>query len=752
MTNAQANKILALMLGLAIVMGVVVAGLMLPGAALLGMTARESAKAVEKLPAAFDTGELAQTSRILDAKGNLITTIYDQNRVYRPLTQISRTMVSALLAIEDYRFYQHGAIDLKGTLRAFITNEAHSGVVQGGSSITQQLVKQTLLNEAKTPAERKAAIDDSYTRKLRELRYAIALEQTHSKDWILERYLNTAYFGDGAYGVQAAAEHYFGVNANQLNVRQSALLAGLVKNPSGYDPTNYPDAAIARRNVVLDRMAQLNVITQDKAEGLKKKPLGLHVKHAQNGCVNSSAPFYCDFVLKYLLQDPDLGATVADRETLLKSGGLTIHTTMEPLNQKAAAKAVHADVYATDDAIGAVAEEQPGTGNVLALAQSRPMGTKVKKGETYINYTIPKGYGGATGFQAGSTFKAFTLAAAIEQGIPLSTVLDAQHSMIFDESSYANCPGEPAFSGTWPVSNDTTDGVMNVYTGTRESVNTFYAQLERITGVCAPYRLAKKMGIELTDPKAERLPSFTLGVVDVSPLEMAGAYATFGARGVYCKPRPVSEITDATGQVVKDYPKQCAQVMSHDTADAVSDVLRGLQEPGGWGYAAGTSLHTADGRTIPSAGKTGTTQDGKSVWYMAYTPEIATAAMIAGADDRGRPISLVGKIVGGSYHTVSGAGFAAPLWAAAMQPVGKTLHVVDFVPPPASITDGGSGDYYSPPVIETPPTYGGDSGDGGDNGDNGNNGDGHDNGNPAEPPTNPTPPDPGPGPGNGNGP
>lgn len=179
-----------------------------------------------ELPTELEPGDLAQRSKIVDASGRTITTLYDENRITRPLDQISRTMVQAIVSIEDYRFYQHGALDLKGTLRAFITNKANSGVVQGGSSITQQLVKLTLLSQATTDAERKAVTADSYARKIQELRYAIALEQSHSKDWILERYLNTAYFGDGAFGVQAAAKHYFNVNSDKLTLTQAAVLAG----------------------------------------------------------------------------------------------------------------------------------------------------------------------------------------------------------------------------------------------------------------------------------------------------------------------------------------------------------------------------------------------------------------------------------------------------------------------------------------------------------------------------------------------
>ncbi|MGB0101187.1 MAG: biosynthetic peptidoglycan transglycosylase, partial [Nocardioides sp.] len=211
---------LGVMLVVAVAMGVIVAGLAIPFAGLLGVGANQVAAATDNLPAELETDPLPQKTAVLDSEGNTIATLYDENRVNVSLDQISRTMVKAIVAIEDYRFYEHGALDLKGTLRAFITNQANDGVVQGGSSITQQMVKMTLQSQAKTKAERAAASEDSYARKLTELRYAIAIEQLHSKDWILERYLNIAYFGDGTYGVQSAARHYFNKNAKQLNLRE----------------------------------------------------------------------------------------------------------------------------------------------------------------------------------------------------------------------------------------------------------------------------------------------------------------------------------------------------------------------------------------------------------------------------------------------------------------------------------------------------------------------------------------------------
>ena len=421
------------------------------------------------------------------------------------------------MAIEDYRFYQHGALDIRGTIRAFVTNQARGGAVQGGSSITQQMVKQTLLYQADGAEERAAATEETYARKLRELRYAIAFEKQHSKNWILERYLNIAYFGDGAFGVQSAARHFFSKNAKSLNVKQAATLAGLVKNPVGYDPVDYPERAIGRRNVVLDRMAELGVITADKAEKLKGQKLGLKLEKAPNGCQQSQAQFFCDYVVNYLLTDKTFGDTKKERMTTLKTGGLTINTTLDLDMQKAADAAVRAHVNPTDQAIGGLAMVEPGTGQVRAIAQSRPMGTNKAAGETHLNYVVPKKYGDANGFQAGSTFKVFVLASAINQGIPLSTSISSPQTMHFDDADFETCDGPYAGDGEgWDPQNSTCEGTFNLYTGTQKSVNTFFAQLEVETGMCEPLELAKEMGVRV--PKAQQVPAWILGVSDSNPL------------------------------------------------------------------------------------------------------------------------------------------------------------------------------------------------------------------------------------------
>jgi membrane peptidoglycan carboxypeptidase len=268
----------------------------------------------------------------------------------------------------------------------------------------------------------------------------------------------------------------------------------------------------------------------------------------------------------------------------------------------------------------------------------------------------------------------FVLAEAINQGIPLSTTINSPEEMNIPDEEFENCDGPYAGDGEgWNVSNSTGSGTFNLYTGTQQSVNTFFAQLETMTGMCEPLRLAKEMGVKV--PLAQKVPSWILGVSDSNPLEIAQAYATFAARGLHCEPRPVTQVLDSSGSVLEDFATECEQVMPGATADAVNDILRGVMEPGGFGSNIAIDK--------PSAGKTGTNQNNMSVWFAGYTPTIATAAMVAGANQFGEWVSLNGQVVGGSYiGEAFGSTVAGPIWGDAMAAISAKLPYEDFQAPP----------------------------------------------------------------------
>jgi membrane peptidoglycan carboxypeptidase len=311
------------------------------------------------------------------------------------------------------------------------------------------------------------------------------------------------------------------------------------------------------------------------------------------------------------------------------------------------------------------------------------MGRSKKKGESYINFVVPTAYGQSGGFPAGSTFKMFTVAAALKNGIDVGQTYNSPDNMTIPGGSYRTCEGLTV-TDDWKVGNSTTSGRMNMYTGFRQSVNTYFAQLEKQAGLCNTVRAAEAMGIAV--PDNNQVGPFTLGVTDVSPLEMAAAYATPASGGMYCKPRPIDEILDIKGEVVKKFDASCERVMTKDQAAQVNDIARGLQEPGGFGHSNGTAL------SVPSAAKTGTTQENKAVWYTGYTPELSTASMIAGVitNDKqeaknGRPKSLEGVTINGrllDFGSVGGSSLAGPMWAKAMQAIQGNLTPVNFDTPP----------------------------------------------------------------------
>jgi len=664
--------------------GVLVAGLLLPVATLVGITTRNVAEGFQDLPLELRETPIPQRTTVLDSRGEPLAYFYSENRQDVPLSDMSRIMRRAVIAIEDSRFYDHGALDVKGTVRALINN-AFNGATQGGSSITQQLVKMTLLEQADTEAERLAATEQSVARKLNELRYAIAYEREYEKNEILRNYLNIAYFGDRAYGIDAAAEHYFSVDASELNLKQSALLAGLVKNPTAYDPTDNRDEAKARRNVVLMRMAELGMIRDGVAKKLAEEGLGLDLTPFNNGCVSTRAPFFCDYVRRYLLEEDFLGDTRDEREYNLETAGLTIKTTLDLRMQKAADASVRNHVYPTDNAIGGMALVVPRTGEVRALSQSRPMGRDKNSGETYLNYTVPAKYGDGRGFQGGSTFKAFVLATALKKGYsPRETAFYAPSSLVMPEGSYRSCDGTTPEA--WPVQTSTTSGYMDMYRGTQMSVNTYYAQLEKLAGLCPSVNMARSMGIDVpSGADGDEVGPFTLGVTSTNPLDMAAAYATFPARGMYCTPTPVTEILDNDGEPVVIVEPDCERLLTRNVADTVNDILRGVQEPGGFGYNNGANLK------IPSAAKTGTIQKSMTVWFMGYTPDLVASAMVAGADRQGNWVTLDGQTVGGTFiSSASGSSVASPMWKGTMGAIQKQLSGRNFVKPDLSkfIPDG----------------------------------------------------------------
>lgn len=665
----------ARLLGLGALAGFLVAGALTPVVGVGAGLATRSLEGFESLPVTLRTPSLAQQTVIEAADGTPFATLYYQNRINVPLSQVAPIMQKALIAIEDERFFQHHGVDLRGTLRGIISTLT-GRQVQGGSTLTQQLVKQILVATAPDATAAAAAIARTPARKLREARYALALERKYSKAQILESYLNIAYFGAGAYGIEAASRRYFSKKASELNLAEASLLAGLVQQPVGYDPIRHPQAATARRSAVLRHMVRLHDITQAQADAVERTRVVdiLHLSSMPNGCTGSIAPFLCDYVMQSIRTDVAFGPTLADRDALLRQGGLHIRTTLSLKAQKAAQKAVDKAIPRTDASgkAAAITLVEPGTGEIKAMAENRLWGTS-GVGVTTYNYNATMAYGGTRGMQAGSTFKVFVLAAAMEKGVNANQVIDSPKTRTF--SNFYGCGANAgSLFPPYTVSNSTHSGRFNMYTGTAESVNTYFMAIEEQTGVCRPTEIARSMGVTKSDGSAlEAVPSFVLGANEVAPISLATAYATFAAHGRYCPAHAVVAITRADGTQIPMPPTVCTQAVARGVADGVAVMLRGVID--------GSDPHRTGGTMAlgrPAAGKTGTTNDSAAVWFCGFTPDLAGCAWVG--DPRGGFKYKMSDIVINHvrYTPVYGASIPGPIWKATMLGALKGSPAVPF--------------------------------------------------------------------------
>jgi len=670
-TTVTAVRALPAVLAATVTLGLAAAGIVAPSLTTTGATIKAAAKFYADLSVDLPAQPLPQRSVILAADGSKIAEFYSENRVLAPLSKVAPVAKHAIVAIEDSRFYEHHGLDVRGTGRAMLKTSTGSAR-QGGSTITQQYVKNVLLNDAETDDEKAAATAVSLERKLREAKLAISLEKRLTKDQILEGYLNIAYFGDGAYGIGTAAKHYFGVSAARLTLAQAALIAGIVQNPTGYDPTRHPLAAKGRRNLVLARMRDLGHITPAQAAKAQHATLGLHVKEPANGCATSKYPFYCQWVRNTLATNPVFGKTTKARQNFLFHGGLTIHTALDPRVQDGAQRVVD-DALGRDNRVAAgVAIIAPGTGNVVAMTQNRTFGSG-KRGATQIILPAQKA------FQSGSTFKAVTLAAALENGVPPTAVMEAPAVYQPPGLRY---PGS-GFTNSAPWDN----GILNLAQATARSSNTFFVKLQQQQGVLNVADMAARLGVALPRSGAGAITrvdaALTLGTSEVSPLEMATVYATFAAHGISCAPTGITGITGPTGAAVPVPDPKCHQAVSPGVADTVTALLQGVitgPDP----YRTGKNLSI--GR--PAAGKTGTTDNSSAVWFNGFTPQYETAVWVG--DPRGGfryPLTSV-RLYGRTLSSVAGATAAGPIWANVMKAIHARLPVAGFTPVNANQVNG----------------------------------------------------------------
>ncbi|MGY0231241.1 penicillin-binding protein [Longispora urticae] len=661
-----------------ILAGVVVAAAAFPAVAVSGLAAKSGAEAFENLPSELKTPPAPQITYVNASDGKtLLAMLYDENRRDVPLTGVADIMQKAMIAAEDTRFYEHKGVDPKGVVRAFVANNGSDGgdTQQGASTLTMQYVRQSLQYNATTPQEVLAATAQTPARKLKEMRYALALEKKLTKDQILERYLNISYFGHQAYGIHAAAQVYFNKTPDKLTLAEASLIAGLVKSPSEYDPTlkDGKQLALDRRTYVLEQMVKLKMVSRSEADEAAKAPMNITAHDLPNGCVNvqpNNAGFFCDFLIAWWKEQPAFGGSAGEREDRLKRGGYTITSTLDLTVQNATVGHLNSQISNNNSVAITTAAVEPGTGRVQAMAANRNYSLDqsgngastdpLKQGKkgTWPNTTNPlvSGGGDITGYQAGSTFKIFTLIAALDAGYPLAYTINAKspytstkyYAGSTREAGAPQCDFDTAAGAYRYCPKNDAPGWMNgnrsMWTGFGRSVNTFFIPLEERVGASKVVKAAQDAGIKFrakseaakaADPKdADTWGAFTLGVTATTPLDLANAYATLAAGGNRCEPIPVLEIKDLAGNKVDGAAPKCSQTIRAEVANAAIDAARcPLDDQSAARKCDGA---TANGfkNTVgrPVAGKTGTSDETSST-VVATTPQLSMAAIAADPDN-----------------------------------------------------------------------------------------------------------------------
>jgi membrane peptidoglycan carboxypeptidase len=641
---------LLLFVVMAAIAGVLVAVTFTPGVAVAGQAVSGAASFFEDLPSYLQIETPQQVSTIYATKGGQevpIASFYAENRTIVKSTDMAQSLKDAAVDTEDPRFYDEGGIDVIGTIRGAAAT-ALGKDVQGGSSITQQYVKNVLVQQCEQLGTT-AKINACYTkvtgvtaqRKLQEMRYAIAVNKKYTKDQILTGYLNIVGLGGRVYGVEAAAQYYFGVSAKDLSLPQSATLVAILNNPENLridEPTNADNGQAngykltkARRDYVLRRMLAHGSISKADEAAAVASPITPKITATANGCstaaANYDAGYFCDYVRDEVLQDKAFGATAADRIETLDTKGLQIYTSLDLDLQSTAQADLSAYVPATMTGVtvgGSNVTVQPGTGRILSMVQNTTynQSDSAPPGSTSVNYSADESHGNSTGFQTGSTFKVFTLAEWLATGHTLSEAINTTEHTYPSSEFHNSC--ENITAKPWSVANaESVPASMTVEQGTVESINTVFAQMGKQLDLCKIAQLAEAMGIHRADGTAlfQGAPMI-LGVNEIAPLDMAAAYAGFANGGVFCTPVAIDSVKEADGATIAPTPTTCTQGVSPQVAGTVDYALQGVLS------GAGTAATANPGDSVPKFAKTGTTDGDVQNWIVASTTKYTNVTWI----------------------------------------------------------------------------------------------------------------------------
>ncbi len=666
-------------LTLGLVAGVVVAAAAFPIAAASGLAAKAGGKTFASLPGELKEFNSPQITRVYASDNKtLLSQFYDEFRSDVRLKDISKPMQDAMVAAEDREFHNHNGVDLKGVARALVNNSGKAENKQGASTITMQWVRMSLAYSATNPQEVVDATKDTPKRKVTEMKYAMQVEKELSKEQILERYLNMAPFGKQTYGIFAASQVYFNKKPKDLTIAEAAMLAGIVRAPSFYDPTTAEGASEIRqrRNAyVLPGMVEMGAITPAQAEAARKEPIPRKVKQVGNGCVSvakNNWGFFCDYFYRWWMGREEFGATPYDRERRLKSGGYRITTTIDIKAQNQARERIAELIAEKNKNALLLAAVQPGTGKVRLLAANRKfklddadnpknaMSSDPKKAAKGIRGSYPSttnplltGGGDITGYQAGSVMKMFTLVAALEKGYPLAYTIKTEKryrsKYIIDRGNDSACEGThfwcPQNSGGGG------EGVYNMWSGFGRSINTYFVPLEERVGAENVVDVAKRFGIQFRAPNDAKLArpenahqwgAFTLGVSSSTPLDMANAYATLAGDGRYCQPTPIEQIVTRDGQELDIGKPQCVQATPKEVARAALDATRcPVGDSAQLGRCGGSTAGNTRGIVRhPVFGKSGTTDKDKTASLIAGTTALVVAGYLVNPDYQNHPDRL----------------------------------------------------------------------------------------------------------------
>jgi penicillin-binding protein 1A len=605
-------------------------------ALLSGSCSYESRSVLPQMPTEVES------STVYAADGTLLYTFHaEENRKVVPLEEIPGHVRDAVIAIEDERFYRHNGVDLRAVLRALKTNTEAGSVEEGGSTITQQYVKKVLLRDE----------SQTLSRKIEEASMAVQLERRYSKERILELYLNAIYFGNGAYGIEAAARQYFAKSVDALTLAEGALLAGLIQRPAATDPYDAPDLALARRNLVLERMRVHRFASDAAVDAALAEPLTLG-SPVTPAAERYPAAYFVEEVKQWILDDQRFGSTAEARRDLLFGGGLRIQTTVDLAQQAQAEAAVAAVLPDPAGPSASLVSIEPATGYVRAMVGGRDFFGPGESAKLNLATQGPR--------QAGSAFKPMVLATALAQGIPPETVLSApacidiplDNGQIWHPCNYGGGSG----------------GVVSIIEGTVRSYNTLYAQLIMQVGPEAAMAAAASFGVR---SPLRTNPAAVLGTNEVTAVDMASAYATFANRGIRVSPILVTRITRADGTVLFQHEHTQEKVLDAGVADTVTSILEQV-------IVRGTGTKAQLDR--PAAGKTGTAQEWRDAWFAGYTPELATAVWV------GFPRAQISMEPPVTPIRVTGGSYPAQIWQQYMQAALSGRPPVAFHPPPTTTT------------------------------------------------------------------